>query len=181
MHLTEEGLQQIINLRASINLGLSDLHKSKFPNYNPVARPIINSTVILDPNWITGFASGEGCFILSISKSNKNKTGYAIQLIFKLTQHKRDKELLDLIAKFLNCGSVYYHSENAFVFTVSNLSDIIKIIIPMFKVYPIQGIKQLDFKDFCKAAAFIDKGKHLNQEGLDQLILIKDRMNTKRK
>lgn len=44
MHLTEDGLQQIINLRASINLGLSDLHKSKFPNYNPVARPIINST-----------------------------------------------------------------------------------------------------------------------------------------
>ena len=44
MHLTEDGLQQIINLRASINLGLSDLHKTKFPNYNQVARPIINST-----------------------------------------------------------------------------------------------------------------------------------------
>jgi LAGLIDADG endonuclease len=118
---------------------------------------------------------------LSISKSNKNKTGYAIQLIFKITQHKRDKELLELIAKILNCGSVYFHSENAFVFTVSNFSDLIKIIIPMFKVYPIQGIKQLDFKDFCKVAAFIDKGKHLKQEGLDKILLIKERMNTKRK
>jgi hypothetical protein len=49
-HLTEEGLQQIINLRASINLGLSDLQKSKFPNYNPVARPIISTTTIPDPN-----------------------------------------------------------------------------------------------------------------------------------
>jgi hypothetical protein len=37
MHLTEEGLLQIINLRASINLGLSNLHKSNFPNYKPVA------------------------------------------------------------------------------------------------------------------------------------------------
>ena len=181
MHLTEDGLQQIINLRASINLGLSDLHKSKFPNYNPVARPIINSTEILDPNWITGFASGEGCFLLSISKSNKNKIGYAIQLIFKLTQHKRDKELLELIAKFLNCGSVYFHSENAFVFTVSKFADIIKKIIPMFKIHPIQGIKQLDFQDFCKVAVLIDKGKHLSQEGLSQILLIKDRMNTKRK
>ena len=37
MHLTAEGLLQIINLRASINLGLSNLHKSNFPNYKPVA------------------------------------------------------------------------------------------------------------------------------------------------
>jgi len=49
VHLTEDGLQQIINLRASMNLGLSDLHKSKFPNYNPVARPIISTTEIPDP------------------------------------------------------------------------------------------------------------------------------------
>jgi hypothetical protein len=183
MHLTEDGLQQIINLRASINVGLSDLQKSKFPNYNPVARPIINSTEILDPNWITGFASGEGCFLLSIYKSNKNKNkiGYSIQLIFKITQHKRDKELLELIAKYFNCGAVYFHSENAFVFTVSNFGDIINKIIPMFKIHPIQGIKQLDFQDFCKVAALIDKSKHLSQEGLNQILLIKDRMNTKRK
>jgi len=56
------------------------------------------------------FASGEGCFFLINLKSNKNKIGHVVQLIFKLTQHKRDKELLELIAKFLNCGSVYSHS-----------------------------------------------------------------------
>jgi len=50
MHLTEEGLLQIINLRASINLGLSNLQKSKFPNYKPVARPVINLSKIPDPN-----------------------------------------------------------------------------------------------------------------------------------
>jgi len=73
VHLTEDGLQQIINLRASMNLGLSDLQKSKFPNYNPVARPIISSTEVTDSNWIAGFASGEGCFFVSIFKSNKKK------------------------------------------------------------------------------------------------------------
>ncbi len=64
VHLTEDGLQQIINIRASMNTGLSDLQKSEFSNYNLVARPIISSTEILDPNWIAGFASGEGCFFL---------------------------------------------------------------------------------------------------------------------
>ena len=76
---------------------------------------------------------------------------------------------------------VYFHSENAFVFTISNFADIINKIIPMFKIHPIQGIKQLDFQDLCKVAALIHKGKHLSQEGLDQILLIKDRMNTKRK
>jgi hypothetical protein len=50
MHLTEEGLLQIINLRASINLGLSNLQKSNFPNYKSFARPVINTTKIPDPN-----------------------------------------------------------------------------------------------------------------------------------
>jgi len=181
MHLTEDGLQQIVNLRASMNLGLSDLQKSKFPNYIPVVRPIINSIEIPDFNWIAGFASGDGCFFVSIFKSNKNKIGYVIQLIFKITQHKKDKNLLELIAKFLNCGAVYSHSENAYVFKVANFENIIKIIIPNFKLYPIQGTKQLDYQDFCKIAALIDKGKHLSPKGLTEILLIKNRMNTKRK
>ena len=41
MHLTEEGLLQIINLRASINLGLSNLQKSKFPNYKSVSLSLV--------------------------------------------------------------------------------------------------------------------------------------------
>jgi hypothetical protein len=75
--------------------------------------------------------------IVSIFKSNKNKIGHVIQLIFKITQHKKDKNLLELIAKFLNCGAVYSHSENAYVFKGANFENIIKIIIPKFKLYPI--------------------------------------------
>jgi hypothetical protein len=71
-----------------------------------VARPIISTTEILDLNWIAGFVSGEGCFFVIIFKSNKNKIGQVVQLIFKLTQHKRNKKLLELIAKILNCGAV---------------------------------------------------------------------------
>lgn len=37
MHLTEEGLLQIINLRASINLGFSNLPKANYPNSQPIA------------------------------------------------------------------------------------------------------------------------------------------------
>jgi len=53
--------------------------------------------------------------------------------MFKLTKNKRDKELLELVAKFMHCGAVYSHGENAFDFTVSKLASNKNIIIPMFK------------------------------------------------
>lgn len=56
-HLTEEGLQQIINIKASMNLGLSDLLKLQFISLNPVPRPMINSNHIPNLNWIAGFSS----------------------------------------------------------------------------------------------------------------------------
>ena len=181
LHLKEEGLQQILNIRAAMNLGLSDLQKSQFINSNPVPRQIINSTDTPNPNWIAGFSSGEGCFLVTITKSNRNKIGEVTQLTFKVSQHNRDIKLLELIAKSLNCGAIYSHSKNASVFKVAKFEDINNKIIPFFKAYPIQGIKQLDYQDFCKIATLIGEGEHLNHQGLCNIKLIKDRMNTKRK
>jgi hypothetical protein len=49
-HLTVEGLEKIVNIKASMNLGLSDALKSDFAGYVPVERPIINyDNVVLDP------------------------------------------------------------------------------------------------------------------------------------
>jgi hypothetical protein len=49
-HLSFKGLQQIINIKASMNLGLSDLIKSNFKNIKPVERPIITTNNISDSN-----------------------------------------------------------------------------------------------------------------------------------
>ena len=82
-HLTEKGLLEIINIRASMNLGLSELQKSQFINYLPVPRQVVNYTDIPNLNWISGFSSGEGCFLVSISDSNKNKVGKVTQCFSK--------------------------------------------------------------------------------------------------
>ena len=49
-HLTIEGIHQIINIKASMNLGLSDFLKSEFNGFNPVERPVIITKNIPDPN-----------------------------------------------------------------------------------------------------------------------------------
>ena len=49
-HLTMEGLEKIVNLRASMNKGLSNELKVTFPNTIPVQRPLVTNQKIKDPN-----------------------------------------------------------------------------------------------------------------------------------
>ncbi|OCK73035.1 homing endonuclease [Lepidopterella palustris CBS 459.81] len=41
-HLTYEGIKEIVNIKASMNLGLSDMLQSEFAGYTPVEKPVIN-------------------------------------------------------------------------------------------------------------------------------------------
>jgi hypothetical protein len=50
-HLTLEGVKELINIKASMNLGLSDTLKSEFAGYTPVERPLIHyDNVSLNPH-----------------------------------------------------------------------------------------------------------------------------------
>jgi len=181
IHLTQEGLQQIINIKASMNLGISDFLKSEFNNFTPVKREIINIENIPNPNWISGFVTGEGCFDSRIFKQLSNKIGYRVQLRFRITQHERDINLIECIRKYLGSGKVYkYSKQPAVVLTIFKFSDITNIISPFFNKNPLLGIKLLDYIDWCKIANLINKGSHLTNEGLNIIRKIKLGMNTGR-
>jgi hypothetical protein len=49
-HLNLLGLQKIVNIRASLNKGLSKKLEEAFPNCSPFPRPLVKLTEILDPN-----------------------------------------------------------------------------------------------------------------------------------
>ena len=176
-HLTPEGLREIIAIKASMNLGLSEELKLAFPDVVPVVRPLVENPKILDPNWLAGFSSGEGCFLINIVKSQRYKLGEGVQLVFKITQHERDEQLIrGAVIELLNCGNVYKNRE-AFDFTISKFQDINNKIIPFFLKYSIHGVKALDFKDFCLVASMMNKKKHLTKDGLEKIKKIKAGMN----
>lgn len=83
-HLTQVGLKKVINIKASMNLGLSDKLKLEFNDFSPVEKIFVNNKNIPDPNWISGFVSGEGNFDIHITEST-HKIGYRIQLRFRIT------------------------------------------------------------------------------------------------
>lgn len=137
-HLSIEGLNQIINIKASINLGLSDFLKTEFNNFTAVDRQIIKTENITDPNWVAGFVTGEGNFDVRITQDSKYKLGSRVQLRFRISQHDRDKNLMECLTKYLGAGKIYkYPEQPAIVLTVSNFSDITNLIIPFFEKNPL--------------------------------------------
>jgi LAGLIDADG endonuclease len=49
-HLSMEGLLKIINIKASMNLGISEVVKTEFVSITPVERPLILTDNIPNPN-----------------------------------------------------------------------------------------------------------------------------------
>lgn len=177
-HLSPEKLQAILNIRASINLGISESLEKEFPDTMAINRPLVENKVIPDPQWLAGFTSGEGCFFINIFKS-KTKTGIAVRLRFILAQHVRDEQLMRSLIELFGCGNVHF-SKKAVYFAVEKFSDLENKIIPFFVKYPILGVKAQDFNDLCRAAELMRDKKHLTQQGLIQIRNIKDGMNKER-
>jgi hypothetical protein len=99
----------------------------------------------------------------------------AIRLIFKLTQHSKDEELMGSLKSYFDAGNVYKYKDACY-YRVTKFSDIQEKIIPFFINYPILGVKSKDFKDFCLVSELL-KEKKLTPEKLEQIQKIKAGMN----
>ena len=93
-HLTLEGLIDIVNIKAAMNLGLSEELEIAFPSpkglvpqqekaprgtrLNIVTRPVNPNKITINPNGFSGFVSAEGNFFVNIinSKIKVGKTSY---------------------------------------------------------------------------------------------------------
>jgi len=178
-HLTEAGLAKIVALKASMNTGLSEELKLAFPKVIPVTRPLVEDQEIKDPNWLSGFTTGEGCYYINLHKSASHKLKERVKLVFQLSQHVRDLALMQSLVSTLDCGNIYVDNELV-NFKITQFKDLTDKVLPFFQKYPLLGVKSKDFEDFCKVAELMQNKAHLTVEGLDQIRIIKAGMNTGR-
>lgn len=181
-HLTISGLHKIISLKASMNLGLSAYLKTAFPDIIPAIRPKRSDEILLnsniDPNWIVGFTSAEGCFSFIITKSLTTKTGFQVQLRYQITQHSIDKVFMNSLISFWGCGKVFLRfKENKVDFQILKFKDLSGKVIPFFQNIPLEGEKYQDFVYFSKAVEIMKGKGHLTNQGIDQLYKLKMGMN----
>jgi hypothetical protein len=75
-HSTLEGIQKIVNIKSSMNWGLSNELKESFPNTIAVKREEIEKkydTLLSAKEWIAGFATGESNFFISVQNSKTRR------------------------------------------------------------------------------------------------------------
>lgn len=127
----------------------------------------------------SGFTSADGSFLIVLKK--KSPKGYFVTFKFQLTQHGKDEFLLQSLVSYLGCGR--YEAGNGRdwgIFVCTKFSDITDKIIPFFNKSPIVGVKLLDYTDWCKAVEVTKSGGHLKEEGLNQIVELKNGMNKSR-
>lgn len=178
-HLTQEGFKKVLSIRASMNLGLSDELKFSFPDVKLISKPLPSNNITVNPYWIAGLASGDGCFHISIRNFATTRTGKSVVLKFHVVQHSRDIELIKMLISTLECGKVeLLLKQSAVYFVVVKFQDILEKIIPLFDKYPIKGVKALDYYDFKKVVNLMSNKEHLTEQGLSKIQSIKLNMNS---
>jgi len=177
-HLTIEGLHKLLAIKAVTNKGLPEVLKETFPNITSIERPRVFDSKIPDPNWLAGFSTAEGSFMVSVMDNSNSRS--QVLLRFKLTQHSRDEQLMRSLVNYLDCGKIYVN-ERSVDFIVTKFSDITNKLIPLFGKYPIQGIKNLNYLDFLKVWQLMINDLHLTDKGVKLIRKIKAGMNLGRK
>ena len=173
-HLQEEGLNKILSLKSMLNNGLSDKLKLAFPNVKTIDRPVLEvENIPLNPNYVSGFTEGDGCFTVNISsKTNQVIAYYIIEL------HKREVPLLTSIQKFFGAGSINQAlSRNTGRFYISKKSDLITKVLPHFDVYRLEGNKLKNYLIFREIVLLLKTKAHLTQEGFNKIKLLKEGLN----
>ena len=154
--------------QSSIQIDISkDSPRYSFNNKN---------TFYLNPDYLTGFVDGEGCFSLSIYKQGKNLSGWQVKPIFSISLHNKDIKLLEAIQRTLKTGKIYKHGVDSIQYRVSSLKNL-QIITDHFDSYPLITQKSADYLLFKQAIAIIKNKEHLSIEGLLKLVGIKATLN----
>jgi hypothetical protein len=128
---------------------------------------------VLHPSYVVGLVDGEETFHVRI---NAHKMGRAkVELKFAVKLRFQDKEMLDELKNFFNCGNVYIQRDNrenhstCYRFEVQKKADIIDKIIPFFKENkPLLPSRKHDFELF-KQIAQLSNEKDLDVEKLSGL------------
>ena len=129
-------------------------------------------------SYITGFVDGEGCFLISFSLRSKMKLGIEVRPSFSVSQHKRSQNIIFFLQQFFSCGGVRFSKKDQnYKFEVRNITDLMKVIIPHFRKYPLMTSKKDEFDKFANICELIYSNHHLSRKGLERIIKLSERLN----
>jgi hypothetical protein len=126
--------------------------------------------------YLAGFADGEGSFNVSFRPRKDYSFPWKISLCFNISQ--RDPVILSLYKRHLGCGTMRQRRDGVWYYEVNNLAAIVENVIPFFKRFSfLSAKKKRDFHKFQKIAEIMQDGRHLTNEGVQEILKIRKDMN----
>lgn len=131
----------------------------------------------LTADWIVGFIDGEGCFHVGINKHDELRFKYQVLPELTVVQHERDINLLYKLKTVMQCGVVRRNHGDRYCWRVRSLKNLIEKIVPFFERNTLKSKKAVDFQKFAKVVRMMQEGKHLEEDGFNEILKIASTMN----
>jgi hypothetical protein len=129
-------------------------------------------------SYISGFVDGEGCFCVSFQPSDRHRFGWEVRPSFSVSQNAERAEVLYVIQKKWGCGFIRPdRSDKTLKFEVRNIGNLVAIVLPHFRAFPLMSSKQADFERFARICELVREGGHLELVGLKQIVRLAMEMN----
>lgn len=131
-----------------------------------------------DAAYVSGFVDGEGSFLVSFQMRSKMATGVEVRPSFTISQHQRNRQILDWIQRYFGCGSIRFNKrDQTFKYEVRSLDDLLLKVAPHFKQYPLKTSKSKDFESFKNICKLMKEGQHLSRDGIVKIFDLAYGMN----
>lgn len=179
---SQKGIEKIINLingkirtESKFNqININILNNKNFVQLNKNLNynfKLNNDTFLRDNHWLAGFSDADASFQIKLINRN-SKT--EIRLNFQIDQ-KRDYILL-LIKNYLGGNLGYRKNQDTYYYGSTSFGSA-KKVISYFDYFHLLSSKNINYLKWRKAYLIIQKGDHLNKEGLEKIIKLKNTMN----
>jgi LAGLIDADG endonuclease len=181
-----EGLKKVINLVNGKFLTNNNINQLLFYKFDK----IFNINILLSPSegrdnfnifsnyWLAGFTDStalRGSFVIYLNNSFNNFyiSNFTLRLQFKIKF--KNFELLKFINSFLD-GNIYYlDSEDLFIYNSENFNSA-KKLADYFDKFNLNSSILVSYLKWRKVYRIIQRKEHLNTQGLDKIIKIKDHL-----
>jgi hypothetical protein len=141
---------------------------------NQQERPCIEAIPASLGSFLSGFALGEGSFMLVCRKRDRQARRFRISAAFNVLQ--QDRVPLDLFQEVLACGALRQAGNGGWYWEVNRLSDLSDRVVPFFDRFPIVGVKAEDYRLWRSAVLLLSAGR-LSDQDYRQVLALRERMN----
>ena len=175
------GIRKVINLikgkirtESKINqINSNILNHVKYADLKKEINFKLNLDKDLKNHWLAGFSDADASFqIKIINKNNNNKV--EVRLNFQIDQ--KFSNILLLIKEFLGGNLGYRKFQDTYYYGSTSFGSA-KKVINYFDYYHLLSSKQINYLKWRKAYLIIQNKNHLNKEGIDKIIKLKNNMN----